>query len=112
MRLTVKNVEAVRSGAVRREIPDAHMPGLYLVVQPRGAKCGPVRYRHGSTTRKFTLGPFPAIDLKTARALGAKALRAVAEGRDPGREKLEARSARVDSVDSIVAEFLERHVRR
>jgi integrase len=107
MRLTVKNVEAMRPGADRREIPDGHMPGLYLIVQPSGARSWAVRYRHHSQSRKHTLGSYPAIDLKAARALAGKALRVVAEGRDPGREKLLA-----DSVDRIVEEFLERHVRR
>jgi integrase len=111
MRLTVKNVEAMRPGAERREIPDAHMPGLYLVMQPSGARSWAVRYRHHGQSRKHTLGSYPAVDLKAARALAGKALRAVAEGRDPGREKIEARAAKVDSIDHIIAEFLERHVR-
>ena len=37
MRLTVKSVEAMHPSAERREIPDAYMPGLYLVLQPSGA---------------------------------------------------------------------------
>jgi integrase len=112
MRLTVKNVEAMRPGADRREIPDSHMPGLYLIVQPSGAKAWAIRYRHHGQTRKHTLGSFPAVDLKTARVLGGKALRAAAEGRDPGREKILARAAEADSVDRIIEEFLDRHVRR
>jgi integrase len=112
MRLTVRSVEAARPDADRRELADSHMPGLYLVVQPSGAKAWAVRYRHQGVSRKLTLGSYPAIDLKTARKLSAKALRAVAEGRDPGREKIEARAAKVDSIDHIIAEFLERHVRR
>jgi len=112
MRLTVKNVEAMRPSADRREIPDAHMPGLYLVVQPSGARSWAVRYRHHGQSRKHTLGSYPALGLKDARELGAKALRAVAEGRDPGREKFLARTAKADSVDHVVEEFLERHVRR
>src|SRR5262245_3181311 len=112
MRLTVRNVETLRAGADRREIPDSHMPGLYLVVQPSGARAWAVRYRHQGVSRKLTLGSYPALGLKDARELGSKALRAVAEGRDPGREKIEARSAPVDSVNSVAAEFLERHVRR
>src|SRR5215468_10245097 len=112
MRLTVRGVEVMRPGAGRREIADSHMPGLYLIVQPSGARGWCVRYRHQGVSRKLTLGSYPALGLKDARALGAKALRAVAEGRDPGREKAEARSARADSVDLVVEEFLERHVRR
>jgi integrase len=112
MRLTTKAVEAMRPRAERCEIPDAHMPGLYLVAQPSGAKSWAVRYRHQGVSRKHTLGTYPAIDLKSARALAGKALRAVADGRDPGREKIEARTKQSDSVDNLVEEFLERHVRR
>jgi integrase len=112
MRLTTKAVEAMRPSAERREIPDSHMPGLYLVLQPSGARSWAVRYRHQGSSRKHTLGTYPAIDLKSARELAAKALRAVAEGRDPGREKIEARTKHIDGVDSLVEEYLERHVRR
>jgi integrase len=112
MRLTVKNVETIRPGANRREIPDGHMPGLYLILQPSGARSWAVRYRFQGATRKHTLGSFPAINLKAARAVAGKALRTVAEGRDPSREKILARAAKADSVGRIVEEFLERHVRR
>jgi integrase len=111
-RLTIRSVEAMKPRAVRQEIPDNFLPGLYLVQQPSGAKGWAVRYRHQGVPRKLTLGSYPALGLKDARELGAKALRAVAEGRDPGREKIAARAAKADSVDRIVEDFLERHVRR
>jgi integrase len=112
MRLTVRSVETIRPSAERREIPDGIMPGLYLIVQPSGTKSWAVRYRHQGRPRKHTIGSFPTVDLKTARLLGGKALRAAAEGRDPGREKMQARSAKADSIDHVIAEFLDRHVRR
>jgi len=111
-RLTVRSVETAKPKTIRQEIPDAHMPGLYLIVQPSGAKGWAVRYRHQGITRKHTLGGYPALGLQDARQLGAKALRTVAEGRDPGREKIAARAAKADSVERVVEEFLERHVRR
>ena len=100
MKLTARAVETAKPAAVRREIPDALMPSLYLVVQPSGTKSWAVRYRHNGTTRKYTLGSYPAIDLKAAASLAGKALRAVAEGRDPGQEKAQARSARADRIDA------------
>src|SRR5262245_27473367 len=112
MRLTARNVETMRPSFERREVPDEYLRNLYLIVHPTGAKSWAVRYRHHGVTRKFTLGSYPAIDLKTARQLGSKALRAVAEGRDPGLEKIQARAARADSIESIVDQFLERHYRR
>ena len=88
------------------------MPGLYLVVQPSGAKGWAVRYRYAGTPRKHTLGAYPAIDLKTARDLASKALRAVAEGRDPGREKIQQRAVKPDTVETVARQFLERHCKR
>ena len=60
-----------------------------------------MRYRLSGRTRKHTIGAYPAIDLKAARELAAKALRAVAEGRDPGREKAQARGVQPDTVEAV-----------
>jgi integrase len=102
--LTARTIEVLKPGADRREIADRHMPGLYLILQPSGAKSWAVRYRHHGATRKHTLGPYPAIDLKTARDLAAKALRTVAEGRDPGVEK---RVQNLDTVEAVARQFIE-----
>jgi hypothetical protein len=37
-KLTAKTVEAIKPTTDRREIPDALLPGLYLIVQPSGAR--------------------------------------------------------------------------
>ena len=90
------------------------MPGLYLVVQPSGAKSWAVRYRHAGSPRKLTLGGFPAVKLPDARKRAGAALRAVAEGRDPAREKQEKRRQEEltdDSVSAVVDLFLARYVR-
>ena len=61
--LTPKRIEAEKPATARKEIPDGLLPGLYLVVQPSGAKSYAVRYRHAGAPRKLTIGPHPAIDL-------------------------------------------------
>jgi integrase len=101
-RLTVKDVEARRAGASRREIPDDYMRGLYLIIQPTGAKSWAVRYRHGGRPTKHTIGSYPAFGLKDARDKAAEILRAVAEGRSP-------RQAQRGTVADAVAQFLDRH---
>jgi integrase len=108
-KLTSKAVENIKPTAARQEIPDALLPGLYLIVQPSGARSWAVRYRYNGQSRKHTLGPYPVIDLATARALGTKALRAVAEDRDPALERQEQRA---NSVAAVVAEFLAKHGQR
>ena len=75
-KLTAKSIETVKPTTVRQEIPDALLPGLYLVIQPSGARSFAVRYRHHGKPRKHTLGSYPVLDLKTARELGTKILRA------------------------------------
>jgi Arm DNA-binding domain len=59
--LTVKRIESAEATPTRHEIPDGLLVGLYLVVQPSGAKSFAVRYRYAGQPRKLTLGAFPAI---------------------------------------------------
>jgi integrase len=108
-KLTTKSVQTVRPGPDRREIPDGLLRGLYLVVQPSGAKSWAVRYRHTGRTRKHTLGSWPAIDLAAARRMAGKALTKAAEGIDPAIEKA---TARADSIEAVAELFLARHVRQ
>ena len=59
---------AGQSTGTRVEIPDAVVPGLYLIVQPTGVKSWAVRYRVGRRTRKLTFpGRYPVLSLAKAR---------------------------------------------
>src|SRR5262249_51483463 len=113
--LTVRAIEAAKPGAARREIPDGLLAGLYLIVQPSGAKSWALRYRFRGRPRKFTIGSWPAIDLASARDLGRKALIPAKQGNDPGDEKKAsyraAAMARRDTVAAVAAEFLERYAK-
>ena len=55
--LTSYSVEHAKPGAARREIRDANCRGLYLVVQPAGAKSWAFRYRFNGKPKKLTIGP-------------------------------------------------------
>src|SRR3954454_17456868 len=112
--LTAAAVERLKPDPTKRlEVPDGLLPGLYFVIQPSGAKSWAMRYRHAAKPRKLTLGSYPALDLGAAREHARQALQAVALGRDPGAEKLEARrAAREDKPDrdlvsTVVETFLE-----
>jgi integrase len=71
----------------RIEIPDGALVGLYLVVQPSGAKSFAVRYRAAGRPRKLTLGPYPRLKLADAREAAREALRFVSEGGDPADDR-------------------------
>jgi integrase len=109
-KLTTQFVEKIRPNPTRRlEIPDSLLPGLYLIVQPSGAKSWAVRYRHSGRTRKYTLDSVARLVLGEARDRAREALKAVSAGRDPAFDKREAKGS--DLVRDVVADFLELHVR-
>ncbi|WP_462122036.1 tyrosine-type recombinase/integrase [Methylorubrum thiocyanatum] len=114
--LTARAVELAKPDpGKRREVPDAALPGLYLVVQPAGGKSWAVRYRAAGKPRKLTLGPYPRLGLVDAREAARTALRAVAEGRDPAGEKQAAR-VEVAAVQTmrfgvVVADYIERYAK-
>ena len=119
--LTVKAIEAMVADPVaRQEVPDGGVQGLYLVIQPSGAKSWAVRYRHEGRPRKMTLGGFPAVGLASARRKAESALEAVALGEDPAAAAMAEKAAKKaeeanpdrDLVKTIVADFLKRHASR
>ena len=102
----------------RKEHPDGRITGLYLVVQPSGAKSWALRYRAAGVPRKLTIGPYPAVDLSTARKRAQEAIGAVAGGKDPAAvkqvSKAEARAERAGDdkrVERVAEAFLKRHVK-
>ena len=118
--LTPVAVEKMKPGAVRREVPDGRFKGLYLVIQPSGAKSWAFRYRTmEGTPRKLTLGSWPIMDLKRAREDATKAYLAAKDDKDPAGEKSAKRvAARVpkpvvdrDLVENVVDQFILRYAK-
>jgi integrase len=116
MKLTPLKVDSIKPAGDRQEIPDAVLPGLYLLVQNSGAKSYAIRYRHYGRPRKYTLGRHPALTLQAARNLARTALQAVAEGRDPSIERRKQReSAALQNgltVEAMFVDFLTLRTRK
>src|SRR5262249_31114761 len=92
------------------EIRDAVLPGLYLIVQPTGAKSWAVRYRIGRRTCKLTLtGRYPVLSLAKAREAARAALERVSAGKDPAAAKRTGMPAN-DSLAAYIALYREKHV--
>jgi hypothetical protein len=53
-KLTAATVLQAKAGQARREIPDGGCAGLYLVIQPNGAKSWAVRYRSPTDLEELT----------------------------------------------------------
>jgi integrase len=110
--LTVKSIDKLSSQLSRIEVPDGLLPGLYLVVQPSGAKSWAVRYRRHGRPAKATIGRYPAITLEKARELARGVMLAVAEGKDPAADKRQARAETEGrSFGEVAARFIERYAK-
>ncbi len=110
-RLTARSVDAaIPDPKHRKEIPDAAMPGLYLVVQPSGVKSWAVRYRYGGKSRKFTIGRYPAFSLADARKQAREATQRVDLGVDPLSERNQRREPSRNTISALVDQFDQRHL--
>ena len=72
---------------------DGNGNGLYLNIAPRGSKSWVQRIAINGHKRDIGLGSYPTISLARAREMAHANKVAVAEGRDPLKEKHEAREA-------------------
>lgn len=117
--LTVAGIDKLKPDPSRRlEIPDGLLTGLYLVVQPSGVRSWAVRYRFGGKPRKLTLGQYPALELGDAREEAQGVLRMASKGEDPAGQKLAAKAALKEEVqsgrnrfDNVARTFLNRHAK-
>jgi integrase len=114
--LTQIALDKLKSGPARREVPDGKMRGLFHIIQPTGARSWAVRYRINGISKKLTLGPYPAIDLKEAREKAADAIKVVVNGEDPAAIKQERKRAELvpddrDLVEKVAAEFVVRYAK-
>jgi integrase len=101
---TPVSIEAMKADPdKRREVPDPALSGLYLIVQPGGAKSWAARYRFANKPRKLTLGRWPIMGLADARKAASEAFAKVEAGTDPGNEKTRAKVDRNEAVKVVKA---------
>jgi integrase len=120
--LTAAAVAKLRPGNDRREIPDGACPGLYLVVQPSGAKSWALRFRRPSgKPAKLVLGSVYAtadkepdiapsigghLTLAAAHRLVTELRHKIAQGRDPAAMHLaEKQHRRVAAIEAAKNTF-------
>lgn len=115
--LTQTAVEALKPGPARREVPDAKVPGLRIIVQPSGARSWALRYRFLDAPKKLTIGPYPAVSLADARKKAMEAHAEIARGNDPSAQKKAAKDAakaaerQDDLIENVIAEYVERYAK-
>jgi integrase len=104
MPLTDSAIRALKPQEKRYSVTDSN--GLTLEVYPTGGMLWHYRYRFGGRQERVTLGPYPALSLKLARAMRDERATQVALGQSPAVQKKRAKTMQADAV--TVAAFGER----
>jgi hypothetical protein len=91
MPLTEASIRAVKPSEKAVKYSDGG--GLYLLVTPNGGRWWRFIYRFGGRQNTLSLGVFPGVSLRRARAKRDTALRQLAQGIDPGEARRVARRA-------------------
>lgn len=86
--------------------------GLYLLLQPSGARWWRLKYRYAGKEKLLSLGVYPDVPLKRARAKRDEARKLLADGVDPSarrrNEKSSAQLAAENSFVTVAEEWMSR----
>src|SRR4051812_41493268 len=103
--LTKRVVDAAKPQADRYFIWCGSTPGFGVRVYPSGRKVFVAQLRIGRAQRRVTIGPYGPFTVEQARERADAVIRAAADGRDPQREKQDARAAL--TVAELCREYIE-----
>lgn len=98
MKLTARQVDTSKAKDKPYKLSDGG--GLYLLVNPNGARYWRLKYRVAGKEKSLALGVYPDVSLADARQKRAEAKKVLAAGGDPGQEKQEKKHARAMAVSS------------
>jgi integrase len=110
--LTDQGLRALAPGSTPIEVRDGELRGLIVTVLPSGRKQFSVRYRVHGKQRRLVLGDYPGLTLALARKRARKAQTDIDGGRDLAAEHQAAKTARTDTVDALVIDYLAKHARK
>jgi hypothetical protein len=112
---------ALTDTAIRKAKPEAREykmadgAGLYLLVTPAGGKLWRLKFRIDGREKKLSIGSYPEISLADARRRRDEARELIALGKDPAREKQQAKHraqvAAGDTFAEIGREYLDKRIR-
>jgi integrase len=110
--MALKDLEIRRLSARPKPYKVADALGLFLLVQPSGAKLWKMKYRFHGHERKLAFGRYPEVSLSKARERRDEAREMLAEGIDPVTAKrqaeAEAKVSQATTFKEVAEEFIER----
>ena len=105
MKITDRQVKALKPKTTRYEVWETNGKGLGLRVGPSGRKSWIYMYRFNGKTRRMTFGHYPLMRVAQAHQAHAQARSQLAKGEDPGNtlkttRQAERQALTVDTVSS------------
>ncbi|MBK8860269.1 MAG: integrase arm-type DNA-binding domain-containing protein [Sphingomonadales bacterium] len=89
--------------------------GLFVLVQPSGGKLWRLKYRFDGREKKLGFGAYPEVSLIAARKQRDRARELIAVGKDPSREKQQAKhramASAANTFGEIAREFIDKRRR-
>lgn len=112
MPLTASEVKAAKTSDKPIKLSDGE--GLYLLVQPNGAKYWRLAYRFDGKQKTLAIGVYPDIGLQDARERRQEAKKLLANDVDPSQAKKSQKAARqalvANSFESVGREWFSKQV--
>ena len=109
MKLTASQVKSAKPAIKAYKLSDGR--GLYLLVQPNGAKYWRLKYRFGRNEKLLAIGVYPDVSLAQARAACDEAKVLLRDNRDPSSVKQLRKNflveQRNDTFEAIATEWFE-----
>ncbi len=89
--------------------------GLYLEISPRGGKWWRLKYRYAGKEKRVSLGVYPEVNLKKARARTIDARQLLDAGVDPSENRRAAKAAQVEgaanSFEVVTREWIDQQMK-
>ncbi len=110
MAIKALEISRLQPRSTAYKVADDH--GLYLQVQPSGARLWRLKFRFRGVEKKLALGKYPEVSLKEARVKRDEARRLLANGIDPAAAKrqaaIEASISAATTFKLVADEFIEK----
>jgi integrase len=106
MRLSDTMIRKTAPGPKPQKLSDGD--GLYLLVQPNGARWWRMRYHVNGREKMLSVGTYPEVSLQAARRRRFEIREQVAEGIDPSQERKAEKASRATTFELVTREWWER----
>ncbi len=98
MKLTDSIIKSEKPTDKRKQLADGN--GLVLYIMPNGSKLWRYRYRYGGTPKMLSLGEYPTVTLREARAERERVGDLLVQGIDPSIERKEKKLSQAYAIEN------------